>query len=40
MGMKGYLVPFLAAFVVCAVAFVLLDWAIMNAQGLTLVFER
>lgn len=38
--MKGYLVPFLTAFVVCAFAFVLLDWAVMNMQGLTLIFER
>jgi len=38
--MKGYVLPFLATFVVCAFAFVLLDWAIMNAQGLTLIFQR
>lgn len=40
MGMKGYLLPFLTVFVVCAGAFVLLDWAVMNMQGLSLIFER
>ncbi len=38
--MKGYLVPFVAAFVVCAAAFLALDVAIMNAQGLSLIFEH
>ena len=40
MGVKGYLVPFLAVFVLCAVGFVALDWAVMNMQGLSLIFER
>ncbi len=38
--MKGYLVPFLAAVVVCGAAFLLLDLALMNMQGLSLMFER
>jgi hypothetical protein len=37
---NGYLVPFVAAFVVCAAAFLALDVAVMNAQGLTLLFEH
>ena len=36
---NGYLVPFIAAFVVTGAAFLLMDVAIMNMQGLTLFFE-
>lgn len=38
--MQGYLVPFVAAFVVCAAVFLALDVAVMNAQGLTLIYGR
>lgn len=37
---KGYLAPFAVAFVVCAAAFLLLDVAVMNMQGLSLLFDR
>jgi len=37
--MKDYILPFLVAFVVCAAAFLAIDVAIMNAQGLTLIFH-
>ncbi len=39
MGIKGFLLPFAAAFVVFAAAFLLLDMAIMNLQGLSLIFR-
>jgi hypothetical protein len=37
--MKDYILPFLVAFLVCGAAFLALDIAIMNAQGLTLIFN-
>lgn len=37
--MKQTIVPFVAAFVVCAAAFLLLDYAVMAMQGLSLIFE-
>jgi hypothetical protein len=37
--MKNYLLPFLVAFLICGAAFLTLDIAIMNAQGLTLMFK-
>lgn len=40
MNAKGYLAPFAAAFVVFAAAFVLLDMAVMNMQGLSLVYYK
>ncbi len=40
MNMKGYVVPFVGALVVCLAAFLLLDVAIMNMQGLSLIFEQ
>ncbi len=36
---NGYLVPFVAAFLVSGAAFLLLDMAVMNMQGLNLFFE-
>ena len=36
---NGYLVPFIAAFVATGAAFLLMDVAVMNMQGLTLFFE-
>ena len=36
---NGYLVPFVAAFLVSGVAFLLMDIAVMNMQGLSLFFE-
>lgn len=38
--MKQALVPFAAAFVVCAAGFLLLDYAVMAMQGLTLIFQQ
>ncbi len=40
MEIKNYLVPFIAAFVVCAVAFLLLDLGMMKLQGLSLIFNQ
>jgi hypothetical protein len=40
MDIKGYLLPFAGALVVFAAAFLLLDTAIMNMQGLSLIFHR
>jgi len=40
MDIKNHLLPFLAAFVLCAAAFLLLDMAMMNLQGLSLIFEQ
>ena len=37
---KGYFLPFAGALVVFAAAFVLLDTAIMNMQGLSLIFHK
>jgi hypothetical protein len=39
MKLKGRLGPFLAAFVAFCVVFLLLDVAVMNMQGLNLIFE-
>ncbi|MCH7486480.1 MAG: hypothetical protein IIC04_05770 [Proteobacteria bacterium] len=36
---KGVLLPFAVAFVVCGAAFVLLDMAVMNMQGLDLIYR-
>jgi len=38
--MKGYFLPFVVALVVCAAAFLLLDTALMNMQGLNLIFHK
>lgn len=40
MDIKGYLLPFAAALVACAAAFLLLDIAVMNMQGLSLMFDK
>jgi hypothetical protein len=40
MDMKGYLLPFVVALVVCLAAFLLLDTALMNMQGLSLIFHK
>jgi|APSaa5957512493_1039668.scaffolds.fasta_scaffold245027_2 hypothetical protein len=40
MDIKTYLPPFAAAFVFCAAAFLLLDMAAMNLQGLSLMFNQ
>jgi hypothetical protein len=37
---KGYLVPFAVALVACTAAFLLLDVAVMNMQGLSLIFHK
>jgi hypothetical protein len=37
---KGYLLPFAVALVVCVAAFLLLDTAVMNMQGLSLIFHK
>jgi hypothetical protein len=37
---KGYFLPFAVALVVCAAAFLLLDTAVMNLQGLSLIFHK
>ena len=40
MSMKGYFLPFVAALVVCAAGFLGLDAAVMNMQGLSLIFHQ
>ena len=40
MDIKGYLLPFAGALVVFLVAFLLFDTAIMNMQGLSLIFYK
>ena len=40
MDIKGYFLPFAAALVVCAATFLLLDTAVMNMQGLSLIFHK
>ncbi|MDP7548038.1 MAG: hypothetical protein QGF20_12150 [Alphaproteobacteria bacterium] len=40
MNMKGYFLPFVAALVVCAAAFLALDTVVMNMQGLDLIFHQ
>jgi hypothetical protein len=40
MSKNGYFLPFVAAIVVCAAAFLLLDTAVMNMQGLGLIFHQ
>ncbi len=37
--MKEYLAPFAIAFLVCGIAFLALDVAIMNLHGLSLIFH-
>ncbi len=37
--MKNTVLPFAAAFVACAAAFLALDYAVMAMQGLSLVFQ-
>ena len=37
--MQGYVLPFVIALVVCAGGFLLLDVAVMNMQGLSLIFH-
>jgi hypothetical protein len=37
--MKDYILPFVVAFIICGVAFIGLDAAIMELQGLSLIFE-
>ncbi len=39
MELKGYIVPFAAAFLVFAVGFVTLDYAVMRLQGLSLIYQ-
>lgn len=39
MNIKGYLLPFAAALAVFAVVFLLLDAAVMNMQGLSLIYH-
>ena len=36
--MKDYIVPFAVAFAAFALAFLAVDYAIMHAQGLTLIY--
>lgn len=36
--MKQYAIPFAIAFVACALGFLALDYTIMHAQGLTLIY--
>lgn len=38
--MKQTVVPFIAAFVICAAGFLALDYAVMAMQGLTLIFQQ
>ena len=40
MNTKSYLLPFAAALAVFLVAFLLLDTAVMNMQGLSLIFSK
>ncbi len=40
MNVKGHFLPFVAALAVCLAAFLALDMAIMNLQGLSLVFHQ
>ena len=40
MDAKGYLLPFMVALVVCVGGFLLFDLAVMNMQGLSLVFHK
>lgn len=37
--MKGYVVPFIAAFLISGVIFLAVDIAIMNLQGLSLIYH-
>ncbi len=37
--MKDYLVPFMAAFLVCGGVFLGIDYVLMNLQGLSLIFR-
>lgn len=37
--MREYLLPFVGAFVVCAAAFLAMDYAVMAMQGLGLIFK-
>lgn len=37
--MKSYLVPFCVALIACGALFLLLDLAVMNLMGLTLIFN-
>ena len=36
--MKDYVLPFACAFVVCAIAFLAMDYAVMAMQGLSLIY--
>ncbi len=38
--LKEYMASFVVAFVVCVSAFLALDIAVMNAQGLSLIFHQ
>ena len=40
MNAKGYVLPFVVALAVGAGAFLLLDMAVMNMQGLSLIFHK
>jgi hypothetical protein len=40
MNAKGYVLPFIAALAVFAATFLLLDIAVMNMQGLSLIFHK
>lgn len=37
--MKDYLAPFAAAFVLCCVAFLAMDFVLMDVQGLSLIYR-
>jgi hypothetical protein len=39
MNFKNRILPFIAALVACAAAFLLMDMIIMNMQGLSLIFH-
>lgn len=39
MNIKSHILPFIAALVACAAAFLLMDIVIMNMQGLSLIFQ-
>ncbi len=37
--MKGYLIPFVLAFIACGIGFLALDAGLMGLQGLSLIFD-
>lgn len=40
MDIKGHVFPFVVALAACMALFVLLDMAVMNMQGLSLIFHQ